>query len=76
MSTLARPLAVLLLGLAFSVPAVAATGAARVDAAESAFLDYLDAVSAVGFIEAGSGPSYAGGDLASWQRALAERRLA
>jgi hypothetical protein len=76
MSALARPLAVLLLGLAFSAFAATAPVAAPVNTAESAFLDYLDAVSAVGFIEAGSGPSYAGGDLASWQRALAERRLA
>ena len=74
MSTLARPLAVLLLGLAFSAFAATAPVSPPVNTAESAFLDYLDAVSAVGFIEAGSGPSYAGGDLASWQRALAERQ--
>jgi len=44
------------------------------DAAEPAFLDYLDASSAVGFIESGRMGRYEGMDLADWSQALRERR--
>ncbi len=42
--------------------------------AESAFLDYLDAVGAVGFIESGGAKSFGGKDLAAWTTRLDAQR--
>jgi hypothetical protein len=54
---------------------LASTGATgALDAAEPAFLDYLDASSAVGFVESGKTGRYEGMDLAAWSRVLRERR--
>jgi len=43
-------------------------------AVEESFLDYLDAVSAVAFIDSGMVHRYADRDLTGWQRLAAERR--
>ena len=42
--------------------------------AESAFLDHLDAVGAVGYLESGGAERYAGRDLGSWQELQASTR--
>ena len=42
--------------------------------AESAFLDHLDAASAVGYLESGGAERYAGRDLAGWQQVRASTR--
>ncbi len=42
--------------------------------AETAFLDYLDAAGAAGYIESGGAKSYGGQDLAAWQARLDARR--
>ena len=48
--------------------------ASRVAATELAFLDYLDAVGGVGFIESGKVDRFDGRDLAVWQQLSKERR--
>jgi hypothetical protein len=48
--------------------------ATRVAATEQAFLDYLDAVGGVAFIESGKVDRFEGRDLTSWQRLARERR--
>lgn len=55
--------------------ALAGTPATRtLAAAEAAFLDFLDANSAVGFIESGMTTRYEGKDRAAWQQLAQERR--
>jgi hypothetical protein len=70
-------------GRAFVVLAmVAALSAAQADAptdiavatAESAFVDYLDAAGAAGYIESGGAKSYGGKDLAAWTARLEKQR--
>jgi hypothetical protein len=74
MRPFANPLAALFLCLAATASPAEEKDVAAVASAESAFLDYLDAMGAAGFIEAGSVQNYAGKDLAAWQQALDERR--
>jgi hypothetical protein len=50
------------------------TPAASLAQAESAFLDHLDAVGAVGYLESGGAERYAGRDLAGWQALQASTR--
>ncbi len=70
-----RALVLLALGAAFSAAPAATPPDATVAAAESAFLDYLDAVGAVGYIESGGAKSFGGKDLAAWTTRLdAQRR--
>jgi hypothetical protein len=70
-------------GRAFVVLAmVAALSAVQADAptdiavatAESAFVDYLDAAGAAGYIESGGAKSYGGKDLAAWTARLEKQR--
>ena len=64
-----RVLVLLRLGAASSADGGRAPSAnGTVAAAESAFLDYLDAVGAVGFIESGGAKSFDGQDLVAWKR--------
>jgi hypothetical protein len=57
-------------------PAAPLPPAAQVAAAELAFLDYLDAVSTVAFIESGKVDRFEGRDRAAWQRLAQGRREA
>ena len=73
-----RP-ALLVLWLVVAVPVAAlakdrATG--PLAPAEAAFLDYLDAVGAVGYLESGGTERYEGRDLAAWQGLRTTRRSA
>jgi len=47
---------------------------ASLAAAESAYLDYLDAIGAVGYLESGGAREFRGHDLAAWQVLLKSRR--
>ena len=64
----------LVLGAALSAAPADTPPNATVATAESAFLDYLDAVGAVGFIESGGAKSFGGKDLAAWTTRLDAQR--
>ena len=64
----------LILGAAFSAAPADTPPNVTVAAAESAFLDYLDAVGAVGYIESGGAKSFGGKDLAAWTTRLDAQR--
>ena len=67
----------LLLTASAALASAAGTPAASLTEAESAFLEHLDAVGAVGYLESGGAERYAGRDLAGWQarQASTRRRL-
>jgi hypothetical protein len=67
----------LLLTASAALASAAGTPAASLTEAESAFLEHLDAVGAVGYLESGGAERYAGRDLAGWQarQAWTRRRL-
>ncbi len=67
-------LAALLLCLASAPAAPGPQPAKHVAAAEQAFLDYLDARGAVGFLESGKVDRFEGQQLAAWRQRLDERR--
>ncbi|HET7204644.1 MAG TPA: hypothetical protein VFI92_14875 [Steroidobacteraceae bacterium] len=54
--------------VAVSSPATAGVAATPMAEAEAAFLDHLDAVGAVGYLESGGAERHAGRDLAGWQQ--------
>jgi hypothetical protein len=66
--------ALLTLAVSVDVPAAATTHAMPVDAAEEAFIDYLDARDAAAFVESGAAPGFEGHSLAEWQSRAADRR--
>jgi hypothetical protein len=73
MQILGRAFLVLALGAA--LPTVqAATPPVAVATVEAAFLDYLDALGAVGYIESGGATSHRGKDLAAWKARLDPQR--
>jgi len=74
MQLLGQAIAVLVIGAALNVARADAPPSAAVAAAESAFLDYLDGVGAVGYIESGGATSYRGMDLATWKAQLDPQR--
>ena len=74
MRPLARSLAALLLSLASAAVLAGAPDERRVAAAERAFLDFLDAAGAVGYVGSGKLDRFEGKDLASWRRLMEERR--
>ena len=53
----------------------AGAAAAKIAAVEESFLDYLDAASAVAFLESGMTATFEGRDLAGWQGLAAVRRI-
>jgi hypothetical protein len=67
-------LPVWLLGLAATAAPAAAPDGGPLAAAELSFLDYLDAVGAVGYIESGAVERFEGEDLAGWSRLRGARR--
>jgi len=69
-------MAFVLLALGATLPAAQADTPPNltVASAESAFLDYLDAVGAAGYIESGGATSYRGKDLAAWKAQLDPQR--
>jgi hypothetical protein len=69
-----RVLVLLALGAVFSAAPADTPPRVGVATAESAFLDYLDAVGAVGFIESGGAKSFGGEDLAAWTSRLDAKR--
>ena len=70
-----RAFVLLTLGAAFSAVPAATPPNVTVAAAESSFLEYLDAAGAVGYIESGGTKSFGGKDLAAWTTRLdAQRR--
>jgi hypothetical protein len=69
-----RAFVLLALGAAFSAAPADTPPNLTVTTAESAFLDYLDAVGAVGFIESGGAKSFGGRDLAAWTTRLDAQR--
>ena len=69
-----RALVLLALGAVFSAAPADAPPQVAVATAETAFLDYLDAVGAVGFIESGGAKSFGGRDLAAWTMRLDAQR--
>ena len=74
MRILGRVVAVLVLGVALTAARADSPPNPAVTAAETAFLDYLDAASAVGFIESGGAKSFGDRDLAAWQARLDTQR--
>ena len=74
MRILGRVFAVLALGIALTAARADAPPNPGVAAAESAFLDYLDTVGAVGYIESGGAKSFSGKGLAAWKARLETRR--
>ena len=68
--------AFVLLALGAALPAVQADTPPNVTVAtaESAFLDYLDAVGAIGYIESGGTKSFGGKSLAAWKARLDTQR--
>ena len=64
----------LALGIALTAARADAPPNPGVAAAESAFLDYLDAAGAVGYIESGGARSFSGKGLAAWKARLETRR--
>ena len=69
-----RALVLLALGAVFSAAPADTPPQVTVATAETAFLDYLDAVGAVGFIESGGAKSFGGRDLAAWTMRLDAQR--
>ena len=69
-----RLLVLLALGATFSGASAATPPQVTVATAESAFLDYLDAVGAIGFIESGGAKLFGGKDLAAWTTRLDAQR--
>ena len=69
-------MAFVLLALDATLPAAQADAPPHVTVAtaESAFLDYLDAVGAVGYIESGGATLHGGKDLAAWKARLDRQR--
>ncbi|MDH5271540.1 MAG: M3 family metallopeptidase [Gammaproteobacteria bacterium] len=69
-------MAFVLLALGATLPAARADTPPNltVASAESAFLDYLDAVGAAGYIESGGATSYRGKELAAWKAQLDPQR--
>ncbi|MCX7053736.1 MAG: hypothetical protein NTU56_05935 [Proteobacteria bacterium] len=69
-------MAFILLALGAALPAAQADAPPNVTVAtaESAFLDYLDAVGAVGYIESGGATLHGGKDLAAWKARLDRQR--
>ena len=74
MRILGSVLAVLALGTALSAARADTSPNPGVAAAESAFLDYLDALGAVGYIESGGANSFSGKGLAAWKSLLDTQR--
>jgi hypothetical protein len=74
MLLLGQAIAVLVIAAALNVARADAPPSAVVAAAESAFLDYLDGVGAVGYVESGGATSYRGMDLATWKAQLDPQR--
>ncbi|MBP7608891.1 MAG: hypothetical protein KA760_05310 [Steroidobacteraceae bacterium] len=74
MQILGRAIVLLALGAVFTAVPADTPPNVTVAAAESAFLDYLDAVGAVGFIESGGAKSFGGKDLAAWTTRLDAQR--
>ena len=68
-----RALAVLLVCVFAPLAGTHAAAAREVATAEAAFLDYLDALGAAGYIESGGTRAYGGKDLATWQSLVAAR---
>ena len=68
--------ALLVFAMAAALPAAQTDTSPDVTVAtvESAFLDYLDAVGAVGYIESGGTRSFGGKDLAAWKARLDKQR--
>jgi len=71
---IAAALFVLAMGVALGAVQSDTTPNLTVAAAESAFLDYLDDVGAVGHIESGGAKSFGGKDLAAWKARLDTQR--
>ena len=69
-----RALVLLALGAVFSAAPADTPPRVTVATAETAFLDYLDAVGAVGFIDSGGAKSFGGRDLAAWTMRLDAQR--
>jgi hypothetical protein len=69
-----RRISLALLLTASAALASARTPAASLTEAESAFLDHLDAVGAVGYLESGGAGRYAGRDPAGWRQVRASTR--
>lgn len=67
-------LIVLVLGTALAAAQADTPPSLAVATAESAFLDYLDAAGAVGYIESGGAKSYGGSGLAAWKARLDTQR--
>jgi len=74
MQLLGQVVAMLVMGAALNVARADTSPSAAVATAESAFLDYLDGVGAVGYIESGGATSYRGKDLAAWRAQLDPQR--
>jgi hypothetical protein len=70
----ARSIGWLLLATCTTALAASPLPASPVAATELAFIDYLDAVGGVAFIESGMVDRFEGRDLAAWQRHAKERR--
>ncbi len=70
----ARSIGWLLLATCTTVLAASPLPASPVATTELAFLDYLDAVGGIAFIESGKVDRFDGRDLAAWQRLSNERR--
>jgi hypothetical protein len=74
MQMLGSAFVLLALGVALSAAQADTPPNLAVATAEPAFLDYLDAVGAVGYIESGGARSFGGKDLAAWQARLDTQR--
>ena len=70
----ARVLAMLLLCVLAPLAIARPAPAPGLAAAESAYLDYLDAIGAVGYLESGGAKALQGKDLADWQALLVARQ--
>ncbi len=74
MRSLGRALLLLAAGAALAAARADTSPGVTVATVESAFLDYLDAVGAIGYIESGGATSYGGQNLATWQARLDPQR--
>jgi Peptidase family M3 len=70
----ARVLAALLLCVIAPLAVARPAAAPDLAAAESAYLDYVDAIGAVGYLESGGAKAFKGKELAAWQGLLAVRQ--
>jgi hypothetical protein len=74
MRSLGRTLFLLAVGATLAVARADTSPGVTVATVESAFLDYLDAVGAAGYIESGGATSYGGQNLSAWKARLDPQR--